>query len=109
MNNKPIKWHWLNEVKDKYEDMYADGLVDQDRQDILEVEDIYPGYSECGTQLVINVTKANARLIAAAPEMYEVLRELSYQDGIMQTLCMHNEELQDKIMDILAKAEATHA
>ena len=49
--------------------------------------------------------EASARLIAAAPEMYKVLKDLSYRSGPMEWLDAHCDGLVDKIENAIAKVE----
>ena len=49
--------------------------------------------------------QANAQLIAAAPEMLEVLKNISYSRGLMEWMDSHYEELRESLELAIKKAE----
>lgn len=77
----PWRWRGANEPWQEIEQEFR-GLDGPDKEDVLRVEDTYRGYPECGEELRIFADAANARLIAAAPELLEACKAyLSDPDG----------------------------
>ncbi len=66
------KGPWAWDVRDdKWEHGRLDGA---DKSDVIELQDVYPGYPECGEDLVMVIKPEDAHLIAAAPAMYDALK-----------------------------------
>lgn len=66
----PGPWTWQSD--EGFESNYAwelKGLTGGDGSPLIELRDIYPGYPECGQDLVLEMSPPNARLIADAPEL----------------------------------------
>lgn len=69
---KSTGWQWKS--KEGFSSNWeweCESLVDSDGHVVIELADTYPGYPECGEQLVMKISPEHARLIAAAPGLLE--------------------------------------
>jgi hypothetical protein len=70
----PWKWH-DDRSPDSIEGEFR-RLDGPNSEDVIRVEDMYPGYAECGEDLRACVERPNQFLIAAAPDLYAALDAL---------------------------------
>lgn len=68
----PGPWRWMG-INDSASYVDAEGLRGPDFADVIRLSDDYPGYSECGEHLIMEMSIEDARLIVAAPEMHELI------------------------------------
>lgn len=71
----PGPWEWKNLNEEKYH-IEAEGLCGENGEIIIDIEDDFPGYPECGRHLIVSMSKDDARAIVCAPEMVEALESL---------------------------------
>jgi hypothetical protein len=77
-------WKWKVKEKNNWHYKYLEG---KDRVDVIELSDQYDGPPECGSDIVMEINPANAHLIAAAPDLYDALKEITkhaYKGKVMQ-------------------------
>lgn len=75
-------------------------------KDYAEILSALPDYADCGVAEVTH--EADAALIAAAPEMLEMLKELARYDDEMYRVDSYyamNAELRESLNELIAKAE----
>lgn len=77
---------------------------------VIDLSDEWTGYPECGQDLQMTISKDDAALIAAAPEMLEALEELGLtteqvKDGIIQMEFAHNHERSGVIEYMVARLQ----
>lgn len=72
-------WKWRDDrVPDSIEGEFR-GLDGPNGEDVIRLEDVYPGYAECGEDLRACVERPNQFLIVAAPELYDALEEIQFK------------------------------
>lgn len=68
---------WKFEVVDETDSFLGCKRLDGgDGGTVIDLSDEWTGYPECGQDLQMTISKDDAALIAAAPEMLDVLEEL---------------------------------
>jgi hypothetical protein len=76
MKHTPGPWVW-DGVDESYGSFEAEVLKGANGDLVIRLEDDYPGYPECGEHLIMDMNSEDARLIAAAPELLEALKQLN--------------------------------
>ncbi len=77
----PWEWTYAIGMDRKPNDYEAEYLNGADGVSVISLKDDYPGYAECGEHLIMEIEPADARLIAAAPDMAEALVKISKGEG----------------------------
>jgi hypothetical protein len=103
---KESGWKWEGDLTDDWEWKCERLLSGDGSWTIIDLEDDYPGYPECGEHLIMSIAPKHARLIAAAPDLYAALKEfLDYSEGEGNPNLEDIPALRAKLRAALAKAE----
>ena len=67
----PLPWKWTPEGRGEWDDIT--GLEGADGTKIITLKDVYPGYSECGEDLIMEIDPKNAAFIVRAVNSHDEL------------------------------------
>jgi hypothetical protein len=103
----PGPWWWHSQDGFESDYNWQCESLESGKGAVFRLEDVYPGYAECGEHLVINVSPADALLICAAPDLLEALKavddcRLFYKDSMD-----FNDAVGEQVKRAIAKAEGT--